>query len=291
MALYDFRHIPVASTTISTGTVPVQTSAPSISTVEAPALAKRPRLYNQHNVNNPEELVTTLLPALHHIDVGLKNYFSNIMVPSDGGMRSTPVPIRIAGGEKATLIWKQGIRDGLKNGSIKLPVMAINRESFDFNVAKFSPPYLPISKRFVDAAGSRVELNYRPYPVNVNYTLSLWAERKRDIEYMLFQIVPRFQGSLAEIHVDAQTITGTVPIKLNTVTDNSDVEAEASSTAKVQYDLSMTAEGWIPLPQKIVPTVLGHAATFREYTTREFLEVANLGPSSAMIGDQYPSPR
>lgn len=290
MALYDFRYIPKTSTLVSNGTVDVNQPVVQTATIEAAALPKRPRMYNQHNVNVPEEEVTTLLPLLHHVDVGLKTYFSNIMVPTDGGMRSTPVPIRIAGGEKATLIWKQAIRDGLRNGVIKLPVMSIRRESFEFNANKFSPPYMPIAKRFVDSAGTRVELSYRPYPVTVNYTLALWAERKRDIEYMLFQIVPRFQGGLAEIHVDGGTITGTVPLKLNSTTDQSDFEAEASSTAKVQYDLSITAEGWVPLPQKIVPTVLGHVGTFRELSTREFLEVANLGPQSVMIGDNIPSP-
>ncbi len=288
--IYDFRHIPRAVVPHDAGNVDQSKPAVDQGTVSLTALPKRPRLYNQHNVNVPEELVTTLLPGLHHVDLGLKNYFSDIVVPTDGSLRTQPVPVRIAGGEKATLLWKQEIREGMRNKRIKLPVIAINRESFEFNPQKFSPAQLPIDRRFVDTAGTRMELTYRPFPVLINYTLGMWAERKRDIEYMLFQILPRFNGGLAEIDVDAGTITGTVPIKLNSSTDNSDKEAEANSTTKVQYDISLTAEGWIPLPQKLVPTVLGHAMDFREFTTREFLEVANLGPSSAMIGESVPRP-
>ena len=290
MALYDFRHIPQAATLVDAGTIQETQPVVDAGVVGLTPVAKRPRMYNQHNVNTPEELVTTLLPALHHVDLGIKNYFSDVVVPVDGGLRTATVTVRIAGGEKATLIWKQQIRDGLRNGMIKLPVIAVNRESFEFNPQKFSPAYMPIARRFVDSAGSRMELTYRPYPVLINYTIGMWAERKRDIEYMLFQIIPRFNGGLAEIQVDATTITGTVPMKMNSCTDNSDKEAEADSTLKVQYDISITAEGWIPLPQKLLPTVLGHAVDFREYTTGEFLEVCNLGPSSALIGESDPSP-
>lgn len=276
--IYSFTHIPRKSVQVDTGTIAEPNPIVSDNVHAASALPKRPRLYNQHNVNVPEEIISPILPGLHHIDMGLKNYFSDIVVPTDGGLRTTPATIRISGGEKSTLLWKQDIRGELKNGRIKLPVLAINRESFEYNPLKFSPAYMPIARRFVDSDGTRMELMYRPYPVIVNYTLAMWAERKRDLEYMLFQIIPRFNGGLAEFQVDAGTMTGSIPMKMNTTTDNSDKEAEANSLAKVQYDISISAEGWIPLPQKILPTVLGHAASFAE-SSGAFLEVANLGPS------------
>lgn len=285
MAIYDFRHIPRTTVLHSTGTV--KTKVPNLGKEAITGRAqtsKRPRLYNTMNVNFQEETVHQLIPGIHHIDLGIKNYFSDVRVPTDDSMRTTPVPIRIAGGDKTTLYWKQLLRDDLRNGRIKLPVMALNRESFEYNPQKYSPPHVPIGKEFADTDGTRMRLIPRPYPIIVNYTLGLWAERKRDIEYMMYQIVPRFHGGLAEILVDAGLITGAVIMKFNNFTDTSDIEAEADSLAKVQYDITISAEAWMPLPERVVPTVLGHVATLREYDTNEFLEVARIGTAAIPIG-------
>lgn len=292
MAIYDFRNVPRTTVVYSTGTV--HTRSPNTSTTPLTTTSmksKRPRLYDQTNVNVVEETVYQLIAGLHHADLGIKNYFSDVVVPTDDSLRTTTVPVRIAGGDKTTLFWKQLIRDDLRNGRIKLPVMALNRESFEYNPLKFSPPHLPIAKNFTDTAGTRMKLTYRPYPVIVNYTLGMWAERKRDIEYMMFQIVPRFQGGLAEIKIDAGLITGTVVMKFNGFTDVSDIETEADTLAKVQYDISISAETWLPLPEKIIPTVLGHAATLREYDTGEFLEVARIGAAAIPIDSLPAIPR
>jgi hypothetical protein len=289
---YDFTHKPKKNVLHAEGVVDEpQPVSPPVSAISTRSTTpKRKRMYNQTNVNNPEEISVQLIPALHHVDNGIKRYFSNLQVPTDDSVRTDQVPVRIAGGDKTTLYWKQAIRGELRNGRIKLPVMSINRESFEFNPLKFSPAYMPVARRFANSDGSRMALTYRPYPVLLNYTLSMWAERKRDIDYMLFQIAPRFNGGLAEFSVDAGIVTGTIVMKMNNYTDNSDIEKEASDLALVQYDMSITAEAWIPLPEKIVPTVLGAAVTLVEDPTGEFLEVGRVGPASISIGESDARP-
>jgi hypothetical protein len=220
--------------------------------------------YENININTPEDVIEILTPGFHTMDRGMKNYFSGIRIPTKNGTRM--MGVRVAGGDKSFLVWSQD----LKRGRTRLPVLSISRDSATQHLQKFSPPYLYAGKRFAGELGDRVVLNYRTVPYLLEYSLSIWAEHKSDAEYASYQILTRF-NSTAEFLIEDQFIKGTVFLKLNSHTDSSDKEIDPETLEKVRYDISITAEGWLPLPEKVVPTILGRVTNFKE-DTGEFLD-------------------
>jgi len=102
---------------------------------------------------------------------------------------------------------------------------------------------------------------YRPVPYNVTYEMGVWAEHKRDAEYILYQVLTRF-NPMAELRMFDGKLAGNVQMKLNSAADNSDKEIGNDSMAKVKYDFSFTAEAWLPLPQVVVPAVVGQVTAY-----------------------------
>jgi hypothetical protein len=196
-------------------------------------------------------------------DRGVKEYFSGIVVPTRDGMK--PLTVRVAGGDKTILFWKQD----LTSGRIQLPVMSVNRGGWRFNPMKFSHPSMPAYRRFADRDGTRMVITPREWPCLIDYTLSIWTERKEDIEYVQYQIVTRFHP-LAEYSVQDEFMSGLVQAKLNSVTDVSDKDTAPDSLAKVKYDIGITIEGWLWLPGRVVPTVLGNVQVLQEASGEVF---------------------
>jgi hypothetical protein len=253
-----------------------------------PALPQQPELEekdelinNDINLNQPEDVRSILTTGFYAMDAGLKKYFEDIQVPTKDGVR--PLTVRVAGGDKTILQWSQD----LHSGRIALPVMSVNRSSWRFNVDKFSPPYINMGRRFVNVDGSRMALTYRPWPALIDYTLSVWAERKRDIEYVAYQVQTRF-NPLAEFRIEDESgLRGYVQLRFGDVTDNSDIDIGAEELPKVRYDFSVTMEGWLPLPEKILPTTLGKAVSLHEINGK-FLEALN--SNGTIVQDFFKSP-
>jgi hypothetical protein len=226
-------------------------------------------------INTATDDVDNRLPIGYHtMDRGVKDFFSDIEVPTKDGTRK--LDVRIAGGDKTILFWKQ-LMDA--DNRIKLPVMSINRTSIQPNTNKLTPASSAPNfyKRFADQDGTRMTISPREYSVLISYTISVWTERKRDMEYIVFQVMPRF-NPIAEWRVQDEFMSGNIIGKLDSVTDNSDIDMEANQLAKVRYDFNLQIEGWLPLPGRIVPTVLGRVQDLAELDTREFFEVVKSRP-------------
>jgi len=245
-------------------------------------LVKQDELINNDlNLNQPEDVRSFVVRGFYSMDNGLLQYFSDIQVPTQDSVR--PLEVRVAGGDKTFLVWQQDVR----SGRIKLPVMSINRTGWRFNVEKFSPPHINMTRRFAHNDGSRIVLTYRPWPALIDYTLSMWTERKRDMEFIMHQILIRFHP-LAEFIVDDESgMRGSVQLRFGDAIDNSDVDIGAEELAKVRYDINVTMEGWLPLPEKILPTVLGKVVTLHE-NSGKFLEVVD--PSRNIIVNEFNKP-
>lgn len=224
-----------------------------------PDLVEKDELINSDlNLNQPEDVRSVLVRGFYSMDLGLKRYFEDILVPTADSVR--PLTVRLAGGDKTFLIWIQDLRAG----RIQLPVMSINRTGWRFNPEKFSPPHHPMDRNFAHGDGSRIVLTYRPWPALIDYTLSVWTERKRDMEYIMHQVQTRFHP-LGEFKIDDESgLRGNVQLRFGDVTNNSDIDIGAEELAKVRYDVSITMEGWLPLPEKILPTVLGKVMSIHE---------------------------
>lgn len=204
------------------------------------------------------------------MDRGVKEFFQNIDVPTKDGTRK--LEVRVSGGDKTILYWKQ-LGLGEPDNRIKLPVMSVNHTASRLNPAKITPasvgPYY--YRRFADNDKSRMILAPREQGWLLDYTLSVWAERKRDAEYILYQIVTRF-NPVAEWTVEDEFMCGNMYATFGGVTDNSDTDIGANELAKVRYDYNIQVEGWLPLPGRVVPTVLGRVTELAELDTREFFE-------------------
>lgn len=228
-----------------------------------------PKSFDDANTTVSEDVQDFLVPGFRTMDRGVKEFFSNIMIPSKDGARK--VAIRTAGGDKTILFWKQD----LESGRIKLPVISVNRTGWQFNPNKFSPPWNPAYRSFANRDATRMVRLPREFSVLMNYTLSVWAERKRDIEYIEYQIITRF-NPIAEWSVEDEFMRGNIIGTYEGSTDNSDIDIDANQLAKVRYDVNIKIEGWLPLPGKVVPTILGDIKTLHEFDGT-FLDVIGIG--------------
>jgi len=227
----------------------------------------------------PYHLEEFLQPGFRSLDSAMKQYWSGIRVPTKDSYRF--LRIKIAGGDKSLLVWN----DDLKEGRAMLPVAAISRESMEFNSEKFSPTYHAMTARYLSTRGDQVAKVYRPTPWLVDYKIIIWAERKRDIEFILFQILTRF-NPLAEFKMSDGKIACNVQLRFGSATDASDKEAGFDQHANVRYEVATTAEAWLPLPEKIVKTVLGRVVTLQEKLGHIFV-ASKSNPSS---GNQWFEP-
>ena len=203
------------------------------------------------------------------MDRGVKEFFQNIDVPTKDGSRK--LQVRVAGGDKTILFWKQLMEN---DNRIRLPVMSVNRTGERLNPARQTPasaaPYY--YRHFADNDKSRAVVSPREQGFLIDYTLSVWAERKRDAENILYQIVTRF-NPIAEWTVQDEFMCGNMIATYGGTTDNSDTDVGANELAKIRYDYTIQVEGWLPLSARIVPTVLGKVTELAELDTREFFEV------------------
>ena len=227
----------------------------------------------------PYHLEEFLQPGFWSLDSAMKQYWSGIRVPTKDAYRF--MRVKIAGGDRSLLIWA----DDMKEGRARLPLAAISRESHEFNKEKYSPAYHAMTARYLNSRGNLAAKVYRPVPFLVEYKLVIWAEHKRDIEYIMYQALTRF-NPLAEFKMYDGKIQGNIQLRYGGCTDASDKEAGFDQHANVRYELTTTAEAWLPLPEKILPTVLGRVQLLKE-KVGEIL-VASL--SSASGPNQWSEP-
>ena len=247
------------------GTVPVvqNPSLPSVTQEQPDALrqvshAQGGRLYYDSPLQAvPGDVEEFLIPGFRSLDAAMRKYWSGIRVPTKDAYRF--MRVKIAGGDRSLMVWA----DDLRGGRARLPVAALDRMGHEFNPEKYSPSTLPMAIKYPTRRGDLAVLVYRPLPYLVDYKMYIWGERKRDVDYILYQVLTKF-SPLAEFWMSDGKIQGTVVVKFGGSTDASDKEVGADQHANVRYEVSMSVEAWLPLPEKVVPTVLGRAAVLKE---------------------------
>lgn len=227
----------------------------------------------------PYHLEEFLQPGFWSLDSAMKQFWCGIRVPTKDSYRF--MRVKISGGDKSLLIWS----DDLKEGRARLPLAAISRESHEFNKEKFSPSYHAMTARYLSSRGNLAAKVFRPVPFLVDYKLIVWTERKRDVEYILHQALTRF-NPLAEFRMFDGKISGNVQLRYGGCTDASDKETGFDQHANVRYEISTTAEAWLPLPEKIIPTILGRVTLLKE----NLGEILLAGLGSAAEGNKWFEP-
>ena len=221
---------------------------------------RTPNTWEQNRVES-QDVEEFIEPGFRYLDGAMKLYWSDIRVPTKDAYRF--IRTKIAGMRTSLQIWNEA----LKHGRVQLPVISVSRGNIKFNPQKFTPPYGTLRKRFVNAEKTRVASQHRPVPYIVDYTLSIWAEHKRDAEYIIYQIMTRF-NPMAELRVSDGHGVGNVQMLFDGFSDSSDKEASAEQYAKIKYEINYSAEAWLSIPERVMPTILGKVVTFNETTTR-----------------------
>ena len=225
----------------------------------------------------PDHVEEHVIPGFRALDEAMKQYWSGIKIPTKDAYRY--LRVKVAGGDKSILIWA----DDLKEGKARLPVASLSREGHEFYPEKFSPKYHPMSIRYLSTRGDMVAQVFRPLPFLVDYKLFIWTEHKRDAEYALYQILTRF-CPLAVFRIDMANLSGDITLRFGGAVDASDKEVGFDQNAAVKYEVSMTAEAFLPLPEVISKTVLGMPKVVKEQTSNN-----SITPLEVSIGRSMPS--
>ena len=213
------------------------------------------------DINYVEEVRETYINGFEFIDIAIKNYFSGIRIPTNkkGTEEYRMMNVKIAGGESATLITDRELR----SGRLSLPALAITRTGESPDSKRFSPPYGSVAKKYKNN-GRRVELIYRPNPYLIDYSLEIWTEYKSDAEFAVYSILSRF-NPLASFYLnDVTGLSLEVVMKIMSSTDNSDLESDLETHAKIKKTINIQVEGWLPLATKVVPTILSKPTSVKE---------------------------
>lgn len=236
----------------------IRTSDKVMSTLPQPDSKQRDDIwFDTINIDKSTEVHEFMHQGYKTIDRGMKNFFSGIMIPTPNGIK--PMQVRLSGGDKPYLIWAQD----LKYGRVSLPVLSIKRESEEFNPIKYGPAIMPVSKRFIDTVKSRVAVGYRPISSLLKYNVSMWAEHKADLEYFLYWVRVRFNPE-ADFYVEDEKLRMNIFTKYGGMTINIDDDVPVDQRANKRYDYSFVAEGYLPLPEKIFPSILGRVTILKD---------------------------
>lgn len=226
-------------------------------------VSQRSHVETQSNIagdTGPTSIQEVLQNGFFYLDEAMQKYWSNIRVPTTDSYRF--MRVKVSGGDRSLLVWKDELRDG----RVKLPVAALDRTSHEFNVAKYSPPYLAMAKKYTSRRSDMMLKVYRPIPFLVSYTLAVWAEHKTDIEHIAYQIITRF-NPLAEFIMQDSRIYGSITLRSGGFSDASSKEASSEEDSYTRYEFPMIAEAWLPLPEKLTPTILGNVKIVKELST------------------------
>lgn len=213
--------------------------------------------FERLNIDISQEVHEILPSGFRTMDRGVKNFFSNWPIPTTNGLKM--MQVRIAGGDKPYLTWAQD----LKRGRITLPVMAIKRENSTFHAEKFSPEGHYTSMRYLGVDRSRIAGAFRPVPALITYTCSTWAEHKKDLEIINYQFLRKFNPA-AEFVIEDEHLRGSVFMKCDDSSCLVDDEVPPDQRQNKRMDYRITIEGWLPLPEKFVPTILGQVVCLKE---------------------------
>ena len=218
---------------------------------------------------DPSDVREFVMPGFYALDAAMKMYWSGMRVPTKDSYRFCR--IKIAGGDRTFMIW----RDDMLNGRVRLPVGSLNQGKIEFNKDKFSPAYLPMAVRYPTKRGDRAVVVYRPVPWLVDYTFSVWSEFKRDAEYLKYQILTRFNPMAGFMMYDGH-LQGNIWLRFGGCADQSEKEAAADQQRLIKYDYQITAEAWLPLPERLVPTVLSQVASVKDFSGNVMQVLAGL---------------
>lgn len=214
-----------------------------------------------NDISNPTKNVVYRYPnALNGNNEAVTDLFRNIIVEDDDG-KAHPVPIIWGTQERAVAaIIQDNVRkdESLVVDRIKLPFMAINATGLDYDRSRYTYhralDFLTHLRPDGKPGFTNQEKNHprdtvfglaRGVPVNISYTLYVWTLYLQDMEQIIQQILLKFSP---DAYISVRGVNWEVPVKLDSISNNIDVEPGDQHLRVIKYEFNLTAETYIPQP-------------------------------------------
>jgi len=133
----------------------------------------------------------------------------------------------------------------LNESSPDIPMISFYLSSLDMafdRVNGFLPSILPFERTMVPGS-DRVRTHPRMLPVNLNYSVSLWAKHIYETHIVDWDLLSRMRP-----YSYLNVYGADCPLYFESTTDSSNLEPGASSDREIRRDYSFRIEGWLPLP-------------------------------------------
>lgn len=217
-------------------------------------------IINEQGLEKPNRnTVYRYAKSIRGTDEAVMDLFRDIVVLDEAG-KAHQVPIIWATQEKAVAyIVQDNVRkdDSLVVDRVRLPMLAINATSYNFNQNRYtyhkaidylrSPetgwkPGFTVSEKFERDTVFGVS---RGIPLDISYTLYGWTLYEEDMNQILTQIVTKF-SPMAYIRV--RGIAWEIGVKLDSIANNVDVEPGDQAVRVFKYQFGFTAESFVAQP-------------------------------------------
>ena len=246
-------------------------------------------IINEQGMSHPDRnTIYRQANSLRGADEAMKDLFSDIIVLDEQG-KAHQVPI-FWGSQERAVAWalQQNIRKDESNvvDRLKLPLLALYSTSFEPNNSRYlyhrAVDYLRDHKRDFKPGFTRQEWKHerdtifgvaRGIPIDVGYTLYVWALHEDDMKTMLVQIWSKF-SPIAYIRV--RGISWEIGVKLKAANNNVTVDVGEKTDRVLKYEISMVAETFIHQPivrkKAVLTTKMEFVDSLNESEVQEVLD-------------------
>lgn len=197
--------------------------------------------------------------SLRGTDEAMMDVFRDLVVLDDEG-KAHPVPIIWATQERAVAaILQENVRndDSLVVDRVRLPMLAIHASGYNYNQNRYVY-HKALDYLRVMSDGWRPGFHMREryerdtvfgvakgIPVDITYTLYAWTLYEEDMNQILTQIITKF-SPMAYIRV--RDISWEIGVKLDSISNNIDIEPGDRAKRVVKYQFDFTAESFVAQP-------------------------------------------
>jgi hypothetical protein len=138
----------------------------------------------------------------------------------------------------------------LREDRARVPIIGFHISTMTYDQSRELPGEIFYRGKYLDDSKKDIMMLNKEIPFILQYTLSCWTRYKSDMNYILQQILPRFNPNVVFL-VDDQEI----PCRLDSVVDTSALEVKDGATQLIRHDIIMNLDAWVKRNTASVRTV------------------------------------
>lgn len=194
--------------------------------------------------------------SLRGADEAVLDLFKDIVVLDEDG-KAHPIPIIWGTQEKAVAaILQDNVRkdNSLVVDRIRLPIMAIHSQDYQFNQARYIYHKAVDYPRGSDGKPIAYSEKYQRdtifgtswgIPIDISYSLYAWTMYIEDMNQILEQIILKFSPVA---YIKVRGVDWETQVKLDSIANNLEIEPGDQAVRVVKFQFNLTAESYIPQP-------------------------------------------